>query len=87
MHKRITVCTLSPQNILNMEPIVIVLLIALGLLIQFGLIYAAIILATEKERKLVKIQTAILANIAMKQGVSEQDIKTLFVAEKLKILI
>lgn len=65
----------------------IIFLFALGLLIQFGLIYGAIMLATEKERKLVKIQTAILANMAIKQGVSEQDIKTLFVAEKLKILL
>lgn len=70
-----------------MEPIVIILLIIIGLLIQFGLIYAAIRLATERERKLIKIQTALLANIAMKSGVSEQDIKTLFVAEKLKILL
>lgn len=70
-----------------MTTAVIILLIALGLLIQFGLIYGAIMLATEKERKLVKIQTAILANMAMKQGVREQDIKTLFVAERVKILI
>lgn len=87
MQKQNIGCSLSAQNILNMEPIVIILLIALGLLIQFGLIYGAIMLATEKERKLLKIQTAILANMAMKQGVNEQDIKTLFVAEKLRILI
>lgn len=71
----------------NMEPIVIILLIALGLLIQFGLIYAAIRLATERERKLLKIQTALLSKIAIKQGVHKLEVDDLYIIEKLKILL
>lgn len=68
-----------------MTPIVIILLIALGLLIQFGLIYAAIRLATERERKLIKIQTAILSKMAKQQGISHID--ELYIIERLKILL
>jgi len=70
-----------------MEPIAIILLIALGLLIQFGLIYAAIRLATERERKLLKIQTAILSKMAKQQGIHPSHIDDLYIIEKLKILL
>lgn len=66
---------------------IIILLIALGLLLQFGLIYWAIMLATERERKLIKIQTRILSKMAKKQGIDPQDIDDLYIIERLKILL
>lgn len=66
---------------------VIIVLILLGLLIQFGLIYAAIRLATERERKLIKIQTAILSKLAKAQGINPNHIDDLYINETLKILL
>lgn len=66
---------------------IIILLVALGLLIQFGLIYGAIMLATEKERKLIKIQTAILSKIAKAKGINANEIDELYIGERLKILL
>lgn len=70
-----------------MQPVVIVFLALLGLVIQFGLIYAAIRLATERERKLIKIQTQILSKMAKHQGIKATDIDELYIIEKLKILL
>jgi len=69
-----------------MEPFVTILLILLGLMIQFALIIVAIRLATEKERKYHKIQTALFASLARKAGINEQEIADLFIKEKLRIL-
>lgn len=70
-----------------MQPVAIIFLALLGLLIQFGLIYAAIRLATERERKLIKIQTQILSKVAKYQGIKATDIDDLYIIEKLKILL
>lgn len=62
------------------------LLSLIGLLAHFGLLILAIRLASEKERKFIKIQTAIMAKMAQQSGISKQDIDELFIKEKLRIL-
>lgn len=69
-----------------MEPIVIILLTLLGLILQCILIIFSIRIATEKERKYQKIQTAIMVKMAKKAGVAEQEIDELFIKEQLRIL-
>lgn len=64
----------------------IIFLSIVGLILYYVLFYLIIRLAFEKENKYQKIQTAILAKIAKKAGVPENDIDDLFRIEKIRIL-
>jgi len=66
---------------------IIVVLCLLGLGIFFGIIVGAIYAATQNEKKYIKIQTALLAKMALKQGVDEEEIRRLFRTERIPALI
>lgn len=70
-----------------MTPAFIVLLAVIGLLIQFGIIYGALMLFSERERKLIKIQTALLSKMAKQQGINPNEVDELYIIERLKILL
>jgi len=57
-----------------------------GIALHYVILFFIIQYAFEKERKYHKIQTAILAKMAKKGGVSESDIDDLFKFEKMRIL-
>ena len=58
----------------------------LGIALHYIIIFWIIRIAFVKESKYQKIQTAILAKMAKKAGVSADDIDDLFKIEKLRIL-
>lgn len=64
---------------------IIILLIVVGLLIQFGLIYGAIILATERVHKYLKIQSRLLAMKAKKEGTDDEEIRRVFRTERIPV--
>lgn len=65
---------------------IMILVCGVSLVVLFLIVYGAIRLATADERKLIKIQTALMANMALKQGVKENDVDAFFIAEGVKIL-
>lgn len=64
---------------------IIVLLCVVGLAIYFGLMVGAIYAATQNEKKYIKIQSRILAMMAKKQGIDEEDIRRVFRTERMPV--
>lgn len=64
---------------------VIVILCILGLAIQFGLIVGAIYAAIQREKKYVKIQSLLLAMMAKKQGIDDEEIRIVFRTERIPV--
>lgn len=64
---------------------IIFLLCLVSLLAFFGIMVGAIYAATQREKKYVKIQAVILAMMAKKQGIDDEEIRRVFRTERVPV--
>lgn len=63
----------------------IIFLSVIGVGIYFGLLVGVIYAATQREKKYIKIQSKILAMMAKKQGIDDEEIRRVFRTERMPV--